>query len=499
MSLGSELSLDAVLRRIVSAATDLVDAQYGALGVLTSPGSQRLGQFITVGMSAEEIETIGPLPTGKGVLGRLIRDPAPRRLPDLTKSRESVGFPAHHPPMTTFLGVPIRVRDEVFGNLYLTDKRDGEFTKDDERVVVALAAAAGMAISNARLHEAGMLREAWLTAAADMTNDLLALPADRPVLDLIVEHLRAVAPNARAFAREVSTSSASGERLRDQEAAGEVVDGDAQPGMTVLSAELSRRGAPDAVIGLVLSGDELSTDIADLTGLLRRFAVQATLALGVADSRAAAELLAVSDDRDRIARDLHDLVIQRLFASGMALESSLRLIDSPVASERVHRVVDELDKTIREIRSAIYTLQNPPDAAGPRGLRARVLAAVLAAGEGFGSTPQVQFDGPLDSILSANLAAQVEAVVVEGLSNAARHAHATTVTVSVSLTGGQLRVSIVDDGVGVAAGVRRSGLANLEARARALGGACDVIDGPAGGTLLTWYVPAIPEERGRTS
>ena len=491
VSVGSELSLDAVLRRIVGAAAELVDARYGALGVLASPSSNRLVQFITVGLTSEEIEAIGPLPTGRGVLGLLIREPAPRRLADLTRSGDSVGFPANHPPMTTFLGVPVRVRDEVFGNLYLTEKRKGIFTADDERVVVALAAAAGMAISNAHLHEAGALRERWLAAAAETTNELLAVPADHAPLDIIVSHLRQVAPGSRAFARLREDGAGLPDEISGltSSAQGEVVDGDVESGMRVISADLPRDRAPDAVIGLVLSGDDSANDIGTLTSLLRRFAVQATLALRVADARATAELLAVSEDRDRIARDLHDLVIQRLFASGMALESSIRLVDSPVATERIHRVVDELDTTIREIRSAIYALQSPPDAIGSQSLRIRALAVANAAAERLGSSPRVSFDGPVDAVVSGHLAAQVEAVLTEGLSNAARHAQASRVDVSVSAVDGQLRVAIVDDGVGIPESAHRSGLANLTARAVALGGSCDAERLQSGGTQLLWTVP----------
>ncbi|MDO8732224.1 MAG: GAF domain-containing protein [Actinomycetota bacterium] len=479
ISVGSESNLDAVLRQIVNAATKLVNAEYGALGVLSSPTSHRLVKFITVGMTEDEIATVGQFPSGQGVLGLLIQEPFPLRLSDLTASDDSFGFPPNHPLMRTFLGVPIRVRDEVFGNLYLTEKRGGVFNEDDERVVVALAAAAGMAIANARLHEAGSLRERWLAAAADMTTELLSPQTQGSDREIIGSHLRAVAPNSQTFAiltGEDMLVSNDGNRVGSSPA--------------VALAEISRDGAPDVVIGIVLSSESTEEDIATMTALLHRFADQATLALRVAEARSSAERIALSEDRDRIARDLHDLVIQRLFASGMALESSTRLVDSPIASERIHRVVDELDTTIREIRTAIYSLQNySQEGNRPSGLRSRTLEVAQAAAESLGAMPTVQFEGPVDAVVSAHVTAQVEAVLVEGLSNVARHAAASRVQVTIAATTDELQVVIVDNGVGIPTTARRSGLANLSARAAALGGTCLIVNPDEGGTRLLWCVP----------
>lgn len=473
IAVGSEHSLDAVLRRIVGTAADLVDAEYGALGVLASPSSDQLSDFITVGMTPEEIAAVGELPSGRGVLGLLIHEPFPRRMEDLTQSRESYGFPVNHPPMRTFLGVPIRVRDEVFGNLYLTEKRGGPFNGDDERVVVALAAAAGMAIANARLHEAGRLRERWLAAAADMTAELSAQPAGRSVLEIIDRHLGGVAPGFRTFVRLREKAGLAALGARKQ----------------TIEAVVPRDRAPDLTIGIQLSDDSAVLDAETATSLLTRFASQATLALRVADARSMAEQIALAEDRDRIARDMHDLVIQRIFASGMALESSIRLVDNPVASARMHRVVDELDTTIREIRTAIYALQSSPDSNLNQGLRSRTLEIARAAAERLGIAPSVQFAGPIDSVTSSHVRAQVDAVLTEGLSNVTRHAEARSVQVTVSAVDGELRILIADDGVGIATDVNRSGLANLSARALALGGSCEVTSPPTGGTHLLWRVP----------
>jgi len=504
VAVGSESSLDAVLRLIVKAATDLVDAEYGALGVLAGPGSEVLAEFITIGMTPEEIDSVGRLPTGRGVLGLLIREPHPLRLPDLTASPSSYGFPAGHPPMRSFLGVPIRVRDEVFGNLYLTEKRGGDFGEDDERILIALAAAAGMAISNARLHEAGILRERWLEEAADMTTEILALPAQRSALDIVCTHLHHIAPAAQILTTERDSSgdlrvtSARGDHsgaLLGLRIPGDSSLGDAvatalnDASVQVATADLVRDRAPEAKVVIVVTGENAVAVIEPLTPMLSRFALQATLAMGVAESRSIAEQVALSEDRDRIARDLHDLVIQRLFASGMALESSVRLIESPIATDRIHRVVDELDTTIREIRTAIYALQTPPDSVEPQGLRSRVLSIVQASTETLGTAPSIQFEGPVDSVVPSRVATSVEAVLVEALSNVSRHAHAQRVRVSLAAVGDELTVTVTDDGVGIPVTAHRSGLSNLAARASELGGSFQTIQPESGGTQLIWCVP----------
>nr|MDT0664740.1 GAF domain-containing protein [Micromonospora sp. DSM 115978] len=168
----ADLSLDAVLRRIVEAACELVDARYGALGVIAKEG--HLEQFVHVGMDASLVDRIGHLPRDEGVLGVLIDQPSPVRLDDISTHPNAVGFPAGHPPMRTFLGVPLRVRNEIFGNLYLTEKRGGRsFTTEDEELVLALGASAGVAIDNARLFGAAQRRQQWLQASADITRHLL--------------------------------------------------------------------------------------------------------------------------------------------------------------------------------------------------------------------------------------------------------------------------------------------------------------------------------------
>ena len=359
VAVGSELSLPVVLRRIVETATDLVDARYGALGVLDRAGTG-LAEFITVGVDDDGIAAIGHLPEGHGILGSLIVDRRPLRLPDLTRHPDSYGFPPHHPPMTTFLGVPVWVRGgEVFGNLYLTEKAGGEvFTDVDEELVVALAAAAGVAIANARLHE------------------------------------------------------------RAQE-------------VTVL------------------------------------------------------------EDRERIAHDLHDTVIQRLFATGLLLQGASRLADRPEVVERIDRAVDDLDETVRHIRSVIFELQPLP--AADRSTRRELLGVAAEQADPLGFDPVVRFDGPIDTVVDGKLAEDLVNVLREALSNVARHAGATRVDVEMVVDGGELRLSVTDDGVGMAAAPTSSsgrGLHNMRIRAERRGGSLVVASAPTGrGTALQWCAP----------
>jgi signal transduction histidine kinase len=352
---GSELELSLVLRRIVETARDLVGARYGALGVLDERGVA-LAEFVTVGITEAERAAIGDLPKGHGILGLLIVDPRPLRLPVLQEHPDSYGFPPNHPRMTSFLGVPIRVHDQVFGNLYLCDKNGDEvFTDVDEEMVVALAAAAGIAIDNARLH-------------------------------------------ARV-------------------------------------AEL-----------------------------------------------------ALFEDRERIARELHDTVIQRLFATGLSLQGAVRLAENTEVVERLQRAVDDLDMTVREVRSAIFELHTTRMAG--RSIRQEVLGLCAESARLLGFEPVVRFDGAIDSLLDDALGDDVLAVVREALMNVVRHARATAVEVGMSARDGILRISVVDDGVGTRAATPAGrGLENMRARAERSGGSATLANRPSGGSALQWDVP----------
>jgi signal transduction histidine kinase len=356
LGISSDLSLPHVLRNIVEAAVQVVDARYGALGVL-APNGHELSDFVNTGLPPEVVRTIGPLPQGRGILGQLIADPRPLRLSDLARHPNSFGFPPHHPPMHSFLGVPILLRDQVFGNLYLTEKRNApEFTEEDEGLAVALAGAAAIAVENARLHA----------------------------------------------------------RVRD---------------------------------------------------------------------------LTLIEDRERIAADLHDTVIQRLFATGLTLEATLRAIADPDAAARIERAVEELDETIRQIRSTIFSLQTPRTAG--RGVREQILALASEAGASLGFEPHLRLDGPIDHALDDDVAQHLLASLREALSNVVRHAKAQRVDITVRVGGGWLRAEVRDDGVGPGTGNRTGGrgVQNLTQRAVAYGGTATLSAAPEGGSVVVWEVP----------
>lgn len=355
VAVGSGLELSVVLERIVETAVELIGATYGALGVL-DPSGTHLVDFVTVGLTDEQRERIGELPRGHGILGLLIVEPVAIRLPDLAQHPDSYGFPPGHPPMTSFLGVPLFVRGEIYGNLYLTDKADGEeFTEVDEEMASGLAKAAAIAIDNARLHE----------------------------------------------------------RARDLD-------------------------------------------------LIR--------------------------DRERIARDLHDTVIQRLFATGLSLQAATRLIDQPDIRARVETAVDDLDETVREIRTSIFDLQRADVV--ERGPRRALLRLGEELTEAIGKPPSFRFDGPIDTVLGPEEARHLLAVVREALSNVAHHAPSSKAMVAVTIAAGWLEVVVTDSGPGP--GPARSsgrGLANLASRAEELGGTSLLEGAPGGGSRLHWRVP----------
>ncbi|MEU0357625.1 GAF domain-containing protein [Streptomyces cyaneofuscatus] len=527
VSVGRELDLSQVLRRIVEAGAHLVDAQYGALGVI-GPDGRSLSQFLTSGMTGEQRQRIGPLPAGHGLLGELIRHPEPLRLSELGTHEASFGFPEHHPPMRTFLGVPIRVRDEVFGNLYLTDKRDGlDFDAEDESVITTLAVAAGVAIDNARLYESAQRRHRWLRAGAEVTNHLLSGDARQDVLELIARRAGEITgsrlaevsspvPGTGDLIVELSVALSEAEGEGDDGLQGRVVPVDgtlagaaSATGTQVVSACLGKDprfladphlasgpgpavavplGAAGADVLLLVRpvGEPVFTE-ADLEPLLA-FAGQAALALELAVRRRDAEHVALLEDRDRIARDLHDLAIQRLFATGMTLQSTARLIEHTGAAERVARAVDDLDETIKIIRSTIFGLRARDD--GPASsLRARASRAVGDAVTSLGFPPRLSMEGLLDTDVPLDVAEHVVAALGELLSNAARHAHAGRVEVSLKATADEVILTVSDDGRGIPEQSRRSGLDNLAERARQAGGALELSTPDGGGSRLVWRAP----------
>ncbi|MET7463623.1 GAF domain-containing sensor histidine kinase [Nonomuraea sp. NPDC005501] len=518
VSVGSDLDLETVLRRIVETATNLVDASYGALGVVGEEST--LLQFIPVGLTEEEIARIEHWPHGLGLLGLLIKDARPLRLGRISDHPESYGFPPGHPPMGTFLGVPVRVRDEVFGNLYLTEKRGGgDFDEEDEAIVIALATAAGVAIENARLYEESRRRETWLEASSEVTTSLLSGADPRRVLAMMAARARQMTdadlvqillPNddARTLrpefvegdlpdgAAELSfelTATAAGEVFTSGRAitAGDLLDDESPLRALGFGPELLMPlGAGQAVRGvlaLAKRSGRLPFSASELR-MLEAFGGQAAIALELAEARRDAERLALLEDRDRIAKDLHDVVIQRLFAIAMTLMSTVRLVDRPEASGRLQHAIDELDETIRQIRSTIFALQNVPDVAAPT-LRARVVDLVESARGHLGFMPGLRMEGQLDHRVPDEVADHLLAVLREALSNVVRHAKASRADVAVEVADDRLTLRVTDNGVGIADGGRRSGLRNMEERAAGLGGVFEVSSPEGGGARLRWSVP----------
>ncbi|MFF7646099.1 GAF domain-containing protein [Streptomyces canus] len=524
LAIGSDLDLDVVLRRITESAVALVDAEYGALGVVGE--EDRIKRFITVGVDEKTIKAIGHYPEGHGILGLLIREPEPLRLADLGTHAESVGFPDGHPPMTTFLGAPVRVRDRVFGNLYLTDKRGGaQFDDEDEAVLRTLAAAAGVAIDNARLYEDTRRREQWLAASSDLTRSLLSGTDPDQVLHKVATTVRALveadlvtvavpldggdelvieaadgegAERVRGLVLPSTTLATkvyrSNERIISTALSQEPQDGGGSAAHVELGAGfLLPLGGREHARGVLqvanLPGGEEFSD-ADMT-MISGFADQAALALEIAEHRREADQLLVLTDRDRIARDLHDLAIQRLFASGLTLNSVLgRLGDRPEAAERIQRVVDDLDDTIKTVRTTIYALRERDRSDGRSGLRAKLLSETDQAAETLGFSPALRMTGLLDTDVPAGHAGHLLAVVRETLSNAARHAHATAVEVTAETDGARLRLRVSDNGRGIDPAVtRRSGLDNLRGRAADLGGSLTITSNEPTGTVVEWTVP----------
>jgi signal transduction histidine kinase len=526
VAVGSQLDLETVLRQIVEAAIGLVNARYGALGVIGESG--KMAEFVPVGLDEDEIARIHHWPEGRGLLGLLISDPRPLRMTDIARHPGSVGFPAGHPPMRSFLGVPVRIRQEIFGNLYLTEKANGaQFDEEDEVVVIALAAAAGVAIENARLYEESRRGQRWLQASAEITRTLLSGAGTDEVLDLVTQQVLQMSGADLAVLalpdgehRELVIRHAAGEdaiktqglALPDASLSAEVlatgeavtvehfsqderVTPEARERMPLGPAVVFPLGGPGKVRGVLTVGRRpgsmpLSHAASEMVG---SFAAQAGVALELADIRRDAEQLNVLQDRERIARDLHDLVIQRLYATGMSLQGAMPLIARPEVAERVSRAVDAMDETIGEIRSAIFELQARPDLKQPA-VRARILAVIEEMTGPLGFSPSLSLTGDLDTRVPDYVAEHLFGALREALANAARHAGASRVEVTVE-AGADLILVVSDNGVGMRASTRRSGLANLARRAEDLGGTMTAGQaGPAGpdgsrGTELRWQVP----------
>jgi len=501
----SGLALPKVLRHIVTAACQLVRAQYGALGVL-APAGNGLDEFVYVGFDERTAASIGHPPEGKGLLGALIDEPRPVRLERLADDPRSIGFPPGHPPMSAFLGVPIRVRGELFGNLYLTEPASGRFTADDEELALAVAATAGIAIENARLYERAERGQEWLSASAEITRQLLTATGDEP-LALIADKVRQVADADLATVvlpdegrTRIRVEVASGRGSDEvtgmvEQLAGTLADlafNTGHPAAVENAAESPRpvhlsqviAAGPVMVLPMVGSAGVRGAlcvarlagrrpfDEAEL-GMGMTFATHAALSLELADAREDQQQMLLMQDRERIARDLHDHVIQRLFATGLTAQGAAAASASAEQSARLSRVVADIDETIDQIRTTIFQLRGAL-LDHPASVRRRVLDVAAAGAPLLGFKPRVRFHGPLDLAVSEDLAADLLAVLREAISNAARHAGARRVELALSAADNELVVEVVDDGRGLGASTRRSGLANLARRAQRHGGTFEV-------------------------
>jgi signal transduction histidine kinase len=500
VAVSSDLDLPEVLHRIVVAACELVDARYGALGVL-GPRGEELVEFVTHGVTEEERAAIGPLPRGHGLLGLVIRSPRAQRVARIADHPQAHGFPPGHPPMTSFLGTPVRIRDQVFGNLYLTDKRSAkEFTEEDEAFLGALAAAAGVAIENARLFDRTRAQHQWGEVIAAATQALLAGEAEPDVLEMAVRRVGELTGASACTAALVKgpalvVAARYGAAKEDAGPVGAAVripawraalvarapvDGTADAsGGSRLLVPLRAGATPVGVLAVEwATGEPPGTVVAALQDLGQRLA----LALTAATAQRERTRLEVFQDRDRIARDMHDLVIQRLFATGLSLQAAGRMSGDDLA-QRLDDAVGELDNAIKDIRQTIFALARP---AGAPGLAAEISRLCNDSAASLGFPPQLRIGGPADDVPSEDIA-EVLAVVREGLSNVARHASASRVDVVVEV-GDDLTVSVEDDGSGLPEDAVLSGLDNLRRRAERRQGSFAVESKP-GRTRLAWSVP----------
>lgn len=501
VAISSDLDLTSVLQRIVLSACELTGARFGALGVIGS--DDNLVEFITHGVDPHEREMIGSPPRGRGILRLLIDRPEPIRLPDLSAHPASYGFPPNHPPMRSFLGVPVRIRGTVFGNLYLTEKSGAAaFGELDERLVLALATAAGFVIENARAYQLSERRRQVLEAAAALEVSLQPpISLDRALSQVTIT------------ARGVSGATAAG-IVRYGETGAELVTSDG-PGLAVLEALVPRIATAGAdademmVVSLPRTGDSPDVLVLPLRSrlsercllvalfddprardyaeqeLLASFADQAALALDRAQAIEDREELALISDRDRIARDLHDVVIQRLFATGLQLQGIRSVAVLPEVINRLDKAVDDLDQTIRDIRSTIFELRDR----GGAGLRAEVRGIVKDYSPVLGFTPSVRLVGPVDTAVAPAVVEQLTAVLREAVSNIARHAFADHAEIEIRADAGEVVLTVTDDGVGLPEDRTESGLRNARRRATGLGGAFELRPGQDGGTVFCWSAP----------
>jgi signal transduction histidine kinase len=533
LAMASELSLPIVLQRIVDLAAQVTDARYGALGVIGEGGD--LVQFVTTGISAKQRRVIGELPHGRGILGLLIQKPRPVRIRAIADDPRSVGFPLNHPPMSSFLGAPVRAMGKVYGNIYLAEKRGAaEFSLDDEESAVVLATQAGVAIANAWLYEQMRLRERWLDALRDITNDILAGVDPDSVLDTIAERARGLATaDAATIVRVTSTpgqlvvTAAAGARANDLRGrlvpaagsiSGEVIrtgktlaidDVSADPRADQQIVRLGHHGPALFVPLRVRGGAAGSLMVANLKGgrrfdketirLIETFADQCSVAIEYGRAEGDRQRMGLMEERERIAKELHDGIIQSLFAVGMGLQGTALLATAPETATRIENAVGELDRVILDLRNYIF------------GLRPGILAdrqlnqALRELGDEVQTRSRIRVDVDVDETLAAHLSARSHEIVQvtrEALSNVSRHAKAQHASVRLSREGPKAVLAIEDDGVGFNPRTDSTGdgLRNMRERATALGGPLQVTSSATQGTrvLVTFPVQADGLKRART-
>lgn len=522
LTLASELSLPIVLQRIVDLAAQVTDARYGALGVIGE--SSELVEFVTTGIPAKQRRLIGAQPHGRGVLGLLIRQPRPVRITNIADHPASVGFPPNHPPMHSFLGAPVQAMGKVFGNIYLAEKRRAaEFTMEDQESLVVLATQAGVAIANAWLYEQAHARERWLDALRDITNDILSGADADSLLEDIAEHARDLAGADAATIVSVSPTSdhltvttAVGARARelkgqsvpaDQSISGEVMrtgkplafeDVSADPRAYQPIHQLGRHG-PALFVPLRVRGGATGTlMVANLKGgrsfddrtvrLVETFASQASV--GIEYGRAQADLrrLGLLEERERIAKELHDGIIQSLFAVGMGLQGTALIAGSPEITTRIEGAVGELDRAIRDLRNYIFGLR--PGVLADRQLDQALRTLGEEAQARTSAVVSVEIDGELAATLSPR-SHEIVQLTREALSNVARHAQAKRASVRLARRGAKAILTVEDDGVGFDTrnGSTGNGLGNMKARAIALGGRLQITSRVGKGTRLRMTLP----------
>ncbi|APA77319.1 GAF domain-containing sensor histidine kinase [Mycobacterium avium subsp. hominissuis] len=524
--IGAGLDLDATLHRIISAARELTSAPYGALAVRDRHAN--LISFVHEGMDAETVRRIGHHPVGKGLLSLSLLDTPALRMDDLTAHPAAAGFPEHHPAMRAFLAVPITIRGAVFGNLYLTHVDEARvFSDADEMAARALAFAAAVAIDNAQVFERERMSVKWIEASREITTALLSrtephrrpmqliaeracaltdaeqaivlVPADpgepgNPEVDTLVVSAAVGLPAADVLGQRVpvrgSTSGAvfkSGEPLITDEFRYPIqafTDAGRRPAIVMPLR------ARDEVVGVIAiaRGTEQPPFDESYLDLVRDFATHAAIALALAAAREDARQLAVLADRERIAHDLHDHVIQRLFAAGMDLQGTLARARSPEVADRLNRTLDDLQTIIEEIRTTIFALRSPAAVAGD--FRHRIQRVIAELTENRDLVTTVRMDGPMTAV-GAELAEHAEAVTAEAVSNAVRHSGASRLTVQIGVAD-MFTLDVIDNGRGIASGnTRRSGLANMTRRAEQLGGSCEISSPPGGGTRVHWTAPLL--------